>query len=122
MGQHSEVFVAFDVAKKKHAVVIVEASRNGEVRFLGGNENSPLPIERTIKRLAGRYDRPQFALKRGRRDMGLSPRFRLWPRLHRGRSGVDPETIWRAHQDEPARCGRAGAIVSGRRTDGRVDT
>jgi len=35
MGRHSEVFVAFDVAKKKHAVAIAEAGRTGEVRFLG---------------------------------------------------------------------------------------
>ena len=52
MGKHSEVFVAFDVAKKKHAVAIAEGGRTGEVRFLGDVDNSPLPIERTIKRLA----------------------------------------------------------------------
>jgi hypothetical protein len=49
-------FVAFDVAKKKHAVAIAEGGRTGEVRFLGDVENNPLPIERTIKRLADRYD------------------------------------------------------------------
>jgi hypothetical protein len=27
MGKHSEVFVAFDVAKKKHAVAIAEGGR-----------------------------------------------------------------------------------------------
>jgi hypothetical protein len=31
MGKHSEVFVAFDVAKKKHAVAIAEGGRQGEV-------------------------------------------------------------------------------------------
>jgi len=51
MGKHSEVFVAFDVAKKRHAVAIAEGGRSGEVRFLGDVENRP--IERTIKRLAG---------------------------------------------------------------------
>ena len=40
MGKHSEVFVAFDVAKKKHAVAIAEAGRTGEVRFLGDVENA----------------------------------------------------------------------------------
>jgi transposase len=50
--------VAFDVAKKKHAVAIAEGGRTGEVRFLGDVENSPLPIERTIKRPGGRYGRP----------------------------------------------------------------
>jgi transposase len=29
MGKHSEVFVAFDVAKKKHAVAIAEGGRRG---------------------------------------------------------------------------------------------
>src|ERR1700744_3087639 len=53
MEKYSEVFVAFDVAKRKHAVAIAEGGRLGEVRFLGDVENSPLPIEKTIKRLAG---------------------------------------------------------------------
>ncbi len=44
MEEHSEVFVAFDVAKKKHAVAIAEGGGTGEV------ENSPQPIERTVKR------------------------------------------------------------------------
>ena len=38
MGKYSEVFVAFDVAKKKHAVAIAEGGRTGEVRFLGDVE------------------------------------------------------------------------------------
>src|SRR5260370_40117607 len=33
MGKYSEAFVAFDVAKKKHAVAIAEGGRQGEVRF-----------------------------------------------------------------------------------------
>jgi hypothetical protein len=65
MGKYIEVFVAFDVAKKKHAVAIAEGGRTGEVRFLGDVENSPLPIERTIKRLAGRYDRLHICFEAG---------------------------------------------------------
>jgi transposase len=57
MRKHSEVFVAFYVAKKKHAVAVAEGGRAGEVRFLGDVENDSLPIDRTIKRLASRYDR-----------------------------------------------------------------
>jgi transposase len=71
MGKHSEVFVAFDVAKKKHAVAIAEGGRTGEVRFLGDVENSPLPIERTIKRLADRYDRLQVCFEAGPTGYGL---------------------------------------------------
>jgi transposase len=72
MGKYSEAFVAFDVAKMKHAVAIAEDGRTGEVRFLGDVENAALPIERTIKRLAARYDR--LHVKPGRRDMGFIAR------------------------------------------------
>jgi len=71
MGKHSEVFVAFDVAKKKHAVAIAEGGRTGEVRFLGDVENSSLPIERTIKRLADRYDRLHICFEAGPTGYGL---------------------------------------------------
>ena len=57
MAEYSEAFVAFDVAKMKHAVAIAEGGRVGEVRFLGEVENRPATIERTIKKLAKRYDR-----------------------------------------------------------------
>jgi len=46
MGKYSEAFVAFDVAKKTHAVAIAEGGRTGEVRFLGdvapGRDNGRL--------------------------------------------------------------------------------
>ena len=71
MGKYSEVFVAFDVAKKKHAVAIAEGGRAGEVRFLGDVENSPLPIERTIKRLADRYERLHVCFEAGPTGYGL---------------------------------------------------
>jgi transposase len=68
-GKYSEVFVAFDVAKKKHA--IAEGRRTGEGRFLGDVENSALPIERTIKRLADRYDRLHVCFEAGPTGYGL---------------------------------------------------
>ena len=71
MEKYSEVFVAFDVAKKKHAVAIAEGGRTGEVRFLGDVENSPLPIERTIKRLADRYERLHICFEAGPTGYGL---------------------------------------------------
>ena len=115
MGKYSEAFVAFDVAEKKHAIAIAEGGRTGEVRFLGEVENSPLPIERTIKRLAGRYDRLNVCFEAGPTGYGLSR-----PRLHGGRSGPDPEPVGRAHQDERAGCGHAGAAAFGRRTGGSL--
>jgi len=71
MGKHSEVFVAFDVAKKTHAVAIAEAGRDGEVRFLGDVENAQLPIERTIKRLADRYGQLHVCFEAGPTGYGL---------------------------------------------------
>src|ERR1700685_482388 len=71
MEKYSEVFGAFDVAKKKHAVATAEGGRSGEVRFLGEVENNPLPIERTIKRLADRYDRLHVCFEAGPTGYGL---------------------------------------------------
>jgi transposase len=51
--KHSEVFVAFGVAKKKHAVAIAEGGRTGEVGFLGDIENSQLTIERADHEIGG---------------------------------------------------------------------
>src|SRR3954453_19652018 len=45
MEEYSGAFVAFDVAKTKHAVAVAEAGRAGEVRFLGEVENTPARIE-----------------------------------------------------------------------------
>ena len=45
MGEHSEVYVAFDTAKRKHAVAIAEGGRAGEIRFVGEIENRPATIE-----------------------------------------------------------------------------
>ena len=57
MADYREAFVAFDVAKIKHAVAVADSGRGGEVRFLGEIENRPVTIERTIRKLAKRYDR-----------------------------------------------------------------
>ena len=45
MGEHSEVYVAFDTAKLKHAVAVAEEGRGGEIRFVGEIENRPATIE-----------------------------------------------------------------------------
>jgi hypothetical protein len=71
MGEYSGAFVAFDVAKTKHAVAVAEAGRTGEVRFLGDVENTPARIERTIKKLAGRYGRLQVCFEAGPTGYGL---------------------------------------------------
>ena len=71
MGEYSEAFIAFDVAKKKHAVAIAEGGRTGEVRFLGEVENSPTAIERTIKKLGRKYDRLHVCFEAGPTGYGL---------------------------------------------------
>ena len=71
MGEYSEAFVAFDVAKMKHAVAVAESGRTGEVRFLGEIENRPAAIERTIKKLAKRYDRLHVCFEAGPTGYGL---------------------------------------------------
>lgn len=65
MGEYSELFVAFDVAKKKHAVAIAEGGRRGEIRFVGEIENRPATIERMVKKLAARYDRLHVCFEAG---------------------------------------------------------
>ena len=71
MGKYSEVFIAFDTAKLKHAVAIAEGGREGEVRFLGEVENRPVVIERLIKKLANRYSKLQVCFEAGPTGYGL---------------------------------------------------
>ena len=71
MGEHSEVYVAFDTAKLKHAVAIAEGGRGGEIRFVGEIENRPATIERLIRKLARRYKRLQVCFEAGPTGYGL---------------------------------------------------
>jgi transposase len=71
MGEHSEVYVAFDTAKLKHAVAIAEGGRGGEIRFVGEVENRPATIERLIKKLAGRHKKLQVCFEAGPTGYGL---------------------------------------------------
>ena len=66
-----EAFVAFDVAKLKHAVAIAEGGRSGEVRFLGEIENKPATIERTIRKLGKRYNQLHVCFEAGPTGYGL---------------------------------------------------
>lgn len=71
MGEHSELYVAFDTAKLKHAVAVAEAGREGEVRFLGEIENRPAMIERLIKKLGRRYHKLHVCFEAGPTGYGL---------------------------------------------------
>lgn len=71
MGEYNEAFVAFDVAKRKHAIAIADGGRAGEVRFLGEIENTPATIERTIGKLAKKYHRLHVCFEAGPTGYGL---------------------------------------------------
>jgi transposase len=71
MGEHSEVYVAFDTAKLKHAVAVAEGGRGGEIRFVGEIENRPATIERLIKKLARRHKKLQVCFEAGPTGYGL---------------------------------------------------
>ena len=104
MGKYSEMFVAFDTAKLKHAVAIAEGGRQGEIRFLGEIENRPPTIERLIKKLAGRYDKLQVCFEAGPTGYGL---YRQMQALGHGCMVVAPGLIPR----------RAGERVKTNRRD-----
>jgi transposase len=71
MGDYSEVFVAFDVAKLKNAVAIAEARRAGEVRYLGEIENTAEATRRLVAKLSARYARLTFCYEAGPTGYGL---------------------------------------------------
>ena len=71
MEKYSEVFVAFDTAKKKHAVAVADGGRDGEIRFLGAIDSSPATVERLIGKLAGRYETLRVCYEAGPTGYGL---------------------------------------------------
>lgn len=71
MGDYSEVFIAFDVAKLKNAVAIAEAGRVGEVRYLGEIENTAEATRRLVAKLSARYARLTFCYEAGPTGYGL---------------------------------------------------
>jgi len=71
MKECSEAFIGFDTAKKKHAVAIADVGREGEIRYLGEIDSSPLTIERMIRKLAGRYEKLHFCYEAGPTGYGL---------------------------------------------------
>jgi hypothetical protein len=73
-----EVFIAFDTAKKKRAVAIVDVGRDGEIRFLGAIDSSPATVERVIGKLTRRYEKLHAATKPVRRGMACTARFGPW--------------------------------------------
>src|SRR5215475_4498099 len=71
MMDHSEAFVAFDSSKLRNAVAVADAGRSGEVRFLGGIENTPTATAKLVRKLTTKYDRVVFCYEAGPTGYGL---------------------------------------------------
>lgn len=71
MSDHSEVFVAFDTSKLRHAVAIAEGGRFGEVRFLGEIENTEAATVKLVRKLAAKYRRLTLCYEAGPTGYGL---------------------------------------------------
>ena len=65
MKDHSEVFVALDVAKLKNAVAIAEAGHAGNVRYLGEIANTDAATRKLVTKLATKYRRLIFCYEAG---------------------------------------------------------
>jgi hypothetical protein len=65
MGKYIEVFVGIDTARKKHAVAIADACRDGEIRYLGEIDSAPATVERVIKKLASKHERVRICYDAG---------------------------------------------------------
>ena len=71
MEDHSELFVALDVAKLKNAVAIAEGGRSGEVRYFGEIENTLEATRRLIGKLSKSYRKLTFCYEAGPTGYGL---------------------------------------------------
>src|SRR5213078_2292704 len=71
MGDYSEAFVGLDTSKLRNAVAIADASRGGEVRFLGEIENTPAATAKLVRKLSARYERLTFCYEAGPTGYGL---------------------------------------------------
>ena len=71
MKNYGEVFVGIDKAKKKHAVAIADAGRDGETRYLGRVNSAPAMAERVIKKLASKCAKVRVCHEAGPTGYGL---------------------------------------------------
>jgi hypothetical protein len=78
MTTPKEVFVGIDVAKRRHAVAIADAGRDGEIRYMGEFDASPESMTRLIKKLAAKHDKLHFCMRPGRPVIRCIGRSWLW--------------------------------------------
>jgi transposase len=71
MQEDSEVYVGLDTSKRKVAVALADAGRDGEVRFLGEIDSTPEAVERLVRKLEKRHRRLCFVYEAGPTGYGL---------------------------------------------------
>lgn len=92
MADYREAFVGIDVAKRRNAIAIAEAGREGEVRFFGEVDASATNMGRLIARIANRFDRVHFCYEAGPTGLWpLSPDPIARPPMHGGGAIADPK-------------------------------
>jgi transposase len=76
MKKHTEAYVGLDTAKKKHAVAIADAGREGEIRYYGEIDSAPATVERVLRKLGCRYEKLHFCYEAGPIGYGLCRQIR----------------------------------------------
>src|SRR3954470_11772030 len=71
MKKGSEIFVGIDTAKAHNAVMVAEAGRDGEVRYLGTFDNTPDAVAKLVRKLSSRYEKLYFCYEAGSTGHGL---------------------------------------------------
>jgi len=71
MTTPKEVFVGIDVAKRRHAVAIADAGRDGEIRYMGEFDASPESMTRLIRKLAAKHGKLHVCYEAGPTGYGL---------------------------------------------------
>jgi transposase len=94
MVERSEAFVG--VAKKRNAIALAEAGRNGEVRYLGEVDASPEGMRKVVAKLAGKFGQLSFCSEAGPTGYGL---YRLIVELGHAGTVVAPSLIPRKPGD-----------------------
>jgi len=96
VGQSTEAFIGIDAAKKRNAIAVAEAGRDGEVRYWGEVDASPESMRKIVAKLAGRFEKLHFCYEAGPTGYGL---YRLIVELGHACTVVAPSLIPRKPGD-----------------------